>query len=266
MFTDENDTRQLAKRRVTLYNSPSKLPTCKEIIMRKPANAIEQLALLRDDSIASPQESKIEAPTEKRVGRKPKDLTGQRFGRLVAVELTDERQNGGAVWLCRCDCGTTIKMAIASLRNGTRSCGCLGFGPGRSATRRGGVGSLAGGALTYERQLRHNTESRFDKYRRAALKRGYAWRLSFAEFTALISGECHYCGAAPAQEHVAQIGLTDGEPLVYNGIDRVDNAKGYEAGNVVTCCGICNAAKMDRNQAEFLEWAARVAERGKRTA
>jgi hypothetical protein len=266
MFTGEYGTVALYEKADSWHNNPCKLPTFKENIMHKSANAIEQLALLRDDSIASPQESKIEAPTEKRVGRKPKDLTGQRFGRLVAVELTDERQNGGAVWLCRCDCGTTIKMASASLRNGTRSCGCLGFGPGRSATRRGGVGSLAGGALTHERQLRHNTESRFDKYRRAALKRGYAWRLSFAEFTALISGECHYCGAAPAQEHVAQIGLTDGEPLVYNGIDRVDNAKGYEAGNVVTCCGICNAAKMDRNQAEFLEWAARVAERGKRTA
>lgn len=38
-------------------------------------------------------------------GRNIKDITGKRFGRLVAQEPTELRRNGSTVWLCQCDCG-----------------------------------------------------------------------------------------------------------------------------------------------------------------
>ena len=54
------------------------------------------------------------------------DLTGQRFVRLVALRPTEERQNGGVVWLCLCDCGNICKIRSGHLRDGsTKSCGCL---------------------------------------------------------------------------------------------------------------------------------------------
>jgi hypothetical protein len=54
------------------------------------------------------------------------DLTGQRFGRLVAVVRMAQRMNGSIVWRCRCDCGATHEVAAADLRfNKTKSCGCL---------------------------------------------------------------------------------------------------------------------------------------------
>lgn len=54
------------------------------------------------------------------------DLTGQRFGKLVAVEPTKERKNGYTIWLCRCDCGNTVHVASRFLKNGwTTSCGCV---------------------------------------------------------------------------------------------------------------------------------------------
>lgn len=34
-----------------------------------------------------------------------KDLLNQRFGRLVVIEKTDQRQDGRVVWKCKCDCG-----------------------------------------------------------------------------------------------------------------------------------------------------------------
>lgn len=37
----------------------------------------------------------------------------------------------------------------------------------------------------------------------------------------------------------------------YNGIDRVDNNKGYEIENVVTCCTDCNKKKLKKTQEEF---------------
>lgn len=56
---------------------------------------------------------------------KKSDLTGKRFGRLVAVR--DIGTTGGAyVWECFCDCGNTAYVRGAKLSNGhTKSCGCL---------------------------------------------------------------------------------------------------------------------------------------------
>ena len=54
------------------------------------------------------------------------DLTGMRFGRLTALEPTEERKNGYTVWLCRCDCGNTVHAASRFLKNGwMTSCGCV---------------------------------------------------------------------------------------------------------------------------------------------
>lgn len=55
-----------------------------------------------------------------------KDITGQRFGRLIALKATDERSGKFIVWECLCDCGTTKLISSPSLRLGrTKSCGCL---------------------------------------------------------------------------------------------------------------------------------------------
>lgn len=52
------------------------------------------------------------------------DITGQRFGRLVALRYAPEWKVG--YWLCRCDCGTEFYTEGQALRRGrTRSCGCL---------------------------------------------------------------------------------------------------------------------------------------------
>ena len=35
-----------------------------------------------------------------------KDIRGQRFGKLIVIEPTDKRADGGSVvWKCHCDCG-----------------------------------------------------------------------------------------------------------------------------------------------------------------
>ena len=55
-----------------------------------------------------------------------RDLTGQRFGRLVAKERVGTNKWGNALWLCSCDCGSWTTTIAACLRNGdTKSCGCL---------------------------------------------------------------------------------------------------------------------------------------------
>lgn len=57
--------------------------------------------------------------------RHPIDLTGKRFGRLVAVMPYDKVKDQ-IRWECVCDCGKKTIVYGSFLRNGsTRSCGCL---------------------------------------------------------------------------------------------------------------------------------------------
>lgn len=61
-----------------------------------------------------------------------RDLTGQRFGRLVCLEPTEERSaNGGSmIWRCKCDCGNECPAVSRQLLSGyKKSCGCLGHPP-----------------------------------------------------------------------------------------------------------------------------------------
>lgn len=58
------------------------------------------------------------------------DLTGMRFGRLVALRYSRKHEAASGakqtLWLCRCDCGTEREFRLGDLRSGnTLSCGCL---------------------------------------------------------------------------------------------------------------------------------------------
>ena len=57
-----------------------------------------------------------------------RDVSGQRFGRLVAMERAKDNPHrpGVVVWDCLCDCGKHCLVPLSSLTSGnTRSCGCL---------------------------------------------------------------------------------------------------------------------------------------------
>lgn len=52
------------------------------------------------------------------------DLTGLRFGRLVAISRAPTRVD--SMWNCQCDCGCCGVFASGNLRSGrTQSCGCF---------------------------------------------------------------------------------------------------------------------------------------------
>lgn len=53
------------------------------------------------------------------------DITGQRFGRLVALSYDHTNSSKKAVWKCLCDCGNYHYVTAKDLRSGnTKSCGC----------------------------------------------------------------------------------------------------------------------------------------------
>lgn len=52
------------------------------------------------------------------------DITGQRFGKLIALKKAPSR-NGNTYWLCQCDCGNQKEIQTGNLTRGaTKSCGC----------------------------------------------------------------------------------------------------------------------------------------------
>lgn len=54
-----------------------------------------------------------------------KDLTGQRFGKLIALEKLNKKGKT-YFWKCKCDCGNFCEKEVQYLLNGdTKSCGCL---------------------------------------------------------------------------------------------------------------------------------------------
>lgn len=53
------------------------------------------------------------------------DITGKRFGRLIAEEFLDGRTRNECRWLCRCDCGNHCVVKLSSLLSGRQSCGCM---------------------------------------------------------------------------------------------------------------------------------------------
>lgn len=53
------------------------------------------------------------------------DITGMRFGKLVAIEPDEEKSGHNIKWICRCDCGNIVSVRGTNLRNGSKtSCGC----------------------------------------------------------------------------------------------------------------------------------------------
>lgn len=59
------------------------------------------------------------------MSRKYKDLTGQRFGYLVAIKPNGKTKNCNIIWDCLCDCGNHTNVTSGNLVRGSiTSCGC----------------------------------------------------------------------------------------------------------------------------------------------
>jgi len=163
-----------------------------------------------------------------------KDITGQTFGKLTVIKRAGHNRSGAMMWLCECSCGGKKVINGVYLRNGhTRSCGCLNkFQPGLG-----------------------NMRALISNYKAKAKARGHDWELTEKQFREITQKDCYYCGMRPNQIHRAK---NHNGNYVYNGIDRVDNSKGYTIDNVVSCCKICNRAKGDLTIQEFKSWVERI--------
>lgn len=55
-----------------------------------------------------------------------RDLTGQKFGKLVALSRTEEKCGNSYMWKCQCECGNICYVSGISLTSlKKQSCGCM---------------------------------------------------------------------------------------------------------------------------------------------
>ncbi len=183
------------------------------------------------------------------MGRAVIDLTGQRFGRLV-VECRDGHKGKRIQWRCRCDCGAPKGAIRDHLISGrVKSCGCLRSEVSRRSTTK----LLAEGRMPKPFQY-DDPEQPVNKvisnYELNAKSRGLGFLLTDSECRELFASPCFYCGAEKSNK--------GRKGYRYNGIDRLDNLRGYVAGNVVASCKLCNRAKGTTSEEGFKEWIVRV--------
>lgn len=171
-----------------------------------------------------------------------KDIVGNRFGKLIVLGDSGKRSKGRAVvWECACDCGNTTESIAGSLRSGKKkSCGCI---KGSEEYRQ---------RISEAHKLPISLSSRngvYNRYRSGARDRELLFTLEKDDFFKLIKQDCFYCGTQPNQ--VSKGGNGD---YVYNGVDRIDSAKGYVIDNCVPCCKACNYGKRTMSQSQFYKW------------
>lgn len=137
-----------------------------------------------------------------------KDISGQRFNMLVAIEVAGVARDKSILWLCRCDCGSTRVLGGSQLRRGIiYSCGC--------ANRRSAAKYKHGGTGTKAYQAWVDMRRRCDDSRRHAFVdyggRGISYDAAWGDFSMFI----------------ADMGV----PAEGQTLDRINNDEGYSKAN-----------------------------------
>lgn len=163
------------------------------------------------------------------MGRKVKDLTGMRFGKLTVLEY-DGIYNHKAHWKCKCDCGNiTVKKGWLLLAGKTRSCGCLAVNNTDQTTHGMSKTHLYGVWGTMKSRCYNPNSQRYSLYGGRGITVCEEWRNDFTAFVywAMTNGY--------------QEGMT---------LERKDNNGNYEPSN---CCWTNQKAQCNnrRNNAVY---------------
>ena len=81
----------------------------------------------------------------------------------------------------------------------------------------------------------------FEQYRFDAKSRDLLFEVSFEHFIKYLKEPCYYCGDKETCTYTDP--RHKERKFKYNGIDRMDNTKGYIYDNLLPCCGLCNWMK-----------------------
>jgi hypothetical protein len=187
---------------------------------------------------------------KKRSWDKNKKYIGQNFGKLKIIDIYFN--NKGLIAQTLCECGNKKDYRLSDIKKGVRTnCGCENIGQVDYANKNG---EWKGGNFLPYREA--NFKYIFDKYIQRADKANIQFELSIDVFKNLVQKNCFYCNAEPKKRMAGKRNFNG--YFLSNGLDRIDNDKGYTENNVVPCCSNCNFMRHSMSQQDFLSWVARV--------
>jgi len=179
---------------------------------------------------------KFEIPVRRKSAHNLKNLLGMKFTNLLVIEK-DESRNGRAYWICKCDCGNRTSVRASHLTTQQiKSCGCIQF-----INHWKGYGEISG--------------EKWNTIRQAAIRRGLSINITLEYLWDLYVRQDRACAIS-------------GEPIIFStwykgdqtaSLDRIDNDKGYEIGNVQWVHKEINKMKGKLKQNEFIDWCRKVA-------
>jgi hypothetical protein len=82
--------------------------------------------------------------------------------------------------------------------------------------------------------------------------RNIEWQLTFEDWILIVQKDCEICGSKPVMKE-GKLHKKTGEQVPINGVDRIDNDKGYILNNVRCSCSKCNYMKHNMPDEYFLE-------------
>lgn len=172
------------------------------------------------------------------------DLKGKIFGKLTIVEYYPKQDKNKITWYwkCLCECGnyTYTRTKEFTKEKPVQSCRSCGH-------KRMGKSNVLPNYQSLKNRLYKN-------YKHNAIKRNYEFNLTKEEMLNLFSKNCHYCGQEPIEMKGDMSGNYTEIPFKRNGIDRIDNSKGYTIGNVISCCRNCNIAKSTMSYPKYINF------------
>ena len=151
------------------------------------------------------------------------DLTGKRFGKLVAIEAVGRDKHRYVVWRCKCDCGKECIVSAGNIKK-TKSCGCWNTEAiiMRNTSHGGSQSKLYKVWASIKQRCSNSKNKRYKDYGGRGITLCDEWK----DFE-------------PFKEWALENGYREGLQL-----DRVDNNKGYSPNN----CRFVEAKENCRNK------------------
>lgn len=160
------------------------------------------------------------------------DITGEKFTKLVVIEINRIHPKYGAVWTCQCDCGGLITTRGSALRNGTtKSC--------RLCVRKSGPNPPNTVPLYYWSRTLRNAENR-----------NLLFEISIQDAQQqydLQNGKCALSG-----ENITFSSHSRNKISSTASLDRIDSSKGYISANIQWLHKSVNKMKRNFEEDYFL--------------